>query len=305
MPELIRDVLNRDGVSVSFEFSPPKTDEAEAALWQTLDAFAEEKPDFVSVTYGAGGSTRDRTLSVVERIEHETSLLPVAHMTAVDHSITELQDIVTSFKSAGIRNLLALRGDPPGDPTGEWVKHPEGIEYASSLVDLVHNWGDFCVGVAAFPYKHPRSTSVEEDTQRFVEKCRRGVDYAITQMFFDADDYLRLRDRVTATGCDIPILAGLMPVLRFGTVQRAEQLSGAPFPAKLGAQFDALRDDENALREFGLDQAAHLAQRLIDEGVPGLHFITFNRATATREVLHRLRASLKPGQKLTTGPSIT
>jgi len=149
---------------------------------------------------------------------------------------------------------------------------------------LLRAHGDFCVGVAAFPYKHPQSATVEDDTTRLIEKCRAGADYAITQMFFDADDYLRLRDRVVSAGCDVPILAGLMPVTTMRTIERSEQLSGAPFPRALAAKFEAVADDPKAVRALGIDEGSKLAQRLLDEGVPGLHFITFNFSKATREV---------------------
>jgi methylenetetrahydrofolate reductase (NADPH) len=167
---------------------------------------------------------------------------------------------------------------------GEWIKHPDGVEYASELVELLRAHGDFSVGVAAFPYKHPRSTSIEEDTARFVEKCRAGADYAVTQMFFDADEYVRLRDRVTAAGGDVPIIAGIMPVTTMRTIERSEQLSGAPFPPALLARFQAIADDPKAVRALGIEECSRMAQRLLDEGVPGIHFITFNRSKATREV---------------------
>jgi methylenetetrahydrofolate reductase (NADPH) len=288
MSRTVRECLATGAPTVSFEFMPPKTAEDERRIWKTIRELEPLHPSFVSVTYGAGGSTRDNTIKVVEQLAHDTTLLPVAHLTAVNHSVAELRGLVGRFADAGINNLLALRGDPPGDPNGEWVRHPDGLAYAAELVELLRAHGDFCIGVAAFPYKHPRSTSVEADTEQFVAKCRAGADYAITQMFFDAEDYLRLRDRVVATGCDVPIIAALMPVTTMRTVARSEQLSGAPFPPRLLERFEAVADDPVAVRALGIAEAIALAQRLLGEGAPGLHFVTFNFSKATREVMAAL-----------------
>ncbi len=288
MTRTVRECLAAGRPTISFEFMPPKTAEDQRRIWQTIRELEPLRPSFVSVTYGAGGSTRDNTIAITERIASDTTLLPVAHLTAVNHSVAELRGIVGRFADAGIVNMLALRGDPPGDVSAEWQAHPEGVAHASDLVELLAAHGDFCIGVAAFPYKHPRSPSIEADTKWFVAKCRAGADYAITQMFFDADDYLRLRDRVTAAGCAVPIIAGLMPVTNTNTIARSEQLSGAPFPAALAAKFAACADDPKAVRALGIEQAVALAQRLLDEGAPGLHFITFNFSKATREVLAQL-----------------
>lgn len=274
--------------SFSFEFFPPRDDAGEAALFEAVQRLERLSPSFVSVTYGAGGSTRDRTVRITERIARETTLTPMAHLTCVGSSRAELVDVIGQYAAAGIRNVMALRGDPAGGLGTPWTAHPDGLDHADQLVRLVHEQGDFTVGVAAFPDKHPESASLDHDADVLVAKAEAGAAFAVTQMVFDVDNYLRLRDLVAARGCDLPIVPGLMPVTNVRQLTRMADLSGGALPDAVVSRLRAVEDDPVAVREEGVRIATEHARRLMDEGAPGLHFYTMNRSTATVEVFSAL-----------------
>ncbi|MFC9518738.1 methylenetetrahydrofolate reductase [Nocardiaceae bacterium NPDC056970] len=286
-------------IPFSVEFSPPRDEAAEARLWRAVREFERLGPAFVSMTYGAGGSTRDRTVRVTGQLAEDTILLPVAHLTAVGHSIDELRAMCGAYADRGISNILVLRGDPPGDPLGEWVKHPDGVEYAEELVRLVRDMGDFHVGVASFPEGHYRAPDLEHDTKYLVQKLRAGAEYSITQMFFDVEDYLRLRDRVAAYDpeqAEKPIIPEIMPITSLRSARRSLELSGSSLPPALEERLtraagDGPEENRAAVREIGIEVATEMSERLISEGAPCLHFITLNFARATGEVLANLGMS--------------
>jgi methylenetetrahydrofolate reductase (NADPH) len=289
-PAAPRSVIGRlaaDRPTFSVEFFPPKDDVGEAELWRAVRRLEPLDPSFVSVTYGAGGSSRDRTVRTTARIATDTTLVPMAHLTAVSHSVAELRHVLGHYAAAGISNVLVIRGDPPGDPLGEWTKHPEGVEYADELVRLVKRSGSFCVGVAAFPYGHPRSADLDSDFERLLAKMRAGADFAVTQLFWEPEGFLRLRDRLEAAGCDAPLLPGIMPLLSAKTLRRGPELSGAPLPPGLAERMEPYTDPKD-FRAAGLDVTHELCERLLAEGVRNLHFYTLNRSLATTELVTRL-----------------
>lgn len=287
----VLDQLRPERTVFSVEFSPPRGDEDEQELWRSIRELEQLDPAFVSVTYGPAGSSRRRTLRTTSRIARETSLLPVAHLTGVGHSADELQQLIAAHGAEGVHNVLAIRGDPPGDPSAEWVPHPRGIRHADELVRLVRNSGDYTIGVAAFPYMHPSSPDVDEDTRRVVNKIRTGADFAISQVFLQADYFLRLRDRLALRGCHAPLFPGVMPITTPRVLDTFAQLSGVGVPDSIAERLDPLRQNPAAFRAEGLQLTTELCQQLITEGVPGIHFFTLNRTRAVREIIQNLGIS--------------
>lgn len=271
--------LLAQGRCFSFEFFPPRTLEAETTLESTLVELGPLQPAYVSVTYGAGGSTRERTHDLVVHINQLDSMVAMAHLTCVGHTRAELVEIVTRYRDAGIDNILALGGDAPADanlPPGE-------LKYAIELVRLVREVGDFAIGVAAHPEPHPRSASREADRQHTAEKLAEA-DFAVTQFFFEAEHYFDLVESLRALGVDKPVIPGIMPVTSISGIERMTKMQGSEFPAWLAAKLHAVEDDPAAVRRVGVEEATELCRHLLDGGAPGLHFYTLNRSTATREI---------------------
>lgn len=268
---------------VSFEFFPPQSLEASFRLWESLQLLAPLKPAFVSVTYGAGGTTREKTHELVTGILADTSMLAMAHLTCAAHTRAELTAIVERYAAAGVENILALGGDPPADldlPPGE-------LAYAVELVRLIRSVGEFSVGVAAHPEPHPRSPSRESDRRHTAEKLAEA-DFAITQFFFEAEHYFDLVGSMRALGVDKPVVPGIMPVTSLAGIRRMSELQGSEFPRWLAARLGAVGDDPEAVRRVGVEEATKLCRVLLDGGAPGLHFYTLNRSSATREIYENL-----------------
>jgi methylenetetrahydrofolate reductase (NADPH) len=272
------------GRSFSFEFFPPRDEAGEVVLWEAIRRLESYDPSFVSVTYGAGGSTRDRTTRITAAIAAETTLTPVAHLTCVGASRAVLRHVIGAYAAAGVGTVLAIRGDPPGGPGAPWVAHPEGLDRAIDLVRLIRELGTFDVGVAAFPDVHPESPDVDHDARVLAEKADAGASFAITQFFFEADGYFRLVDRLAARGCDLPVIPGIMPVTNLKQIERFPQLSGKPLPGPVLDRLQSAAADPAALRRAGVEIATELSARLLDGGAPGLHLYTLNRSTATLDV---------------------
>ena len=279
-----------EAVTYSFEFFPPKDQEGETRLWSAITALEPISPDFISVTYGAGGSTRDRTIRITSEITEHTKLPVVAHLTCVGSTRDELLEILSRYKAAGIHNILALRGDPTGGPRAPWSPTPGGLNHADELVSLAADFGGFTIGVAAFPDGHPASNGdFASDIETLIRKEAAGATFATTQFFFEVDKWKALVDKLSARGSQLPIIAGILPVTNVNQLNRMAELSGTPIPHAISTAFEKIKDHPDDVRKLGVELASKLCEELLAAGVPGLHFYTMNTSTATREIFAQIK----------------
>ena len=273
----------------SFEFFPPKDQAGEERLWAAMSALEPITPDFISVTYGAGGSTRDRTIRITSEITERTSIPTVAHLTCVGSTRGELIEILQKYKEAGINSILALRGDPTGGPSAPWVPTVGGFSHADQLVELAMEVGGFEVGVAAFPDVHPASQGdLAKDVEVLIRKESLGATFATTQFFFEAKSYQRLVEALAAKGSSLPIIPGILPVTNVKQLVRMSELSGTEIPADILERFSAIEANQEAVQKLGIEIATDLCEQLLELGVPGLHFYTMNTSSATLEIYRKL-----------------
>lgn len=288
----MRDLIEGGDRSFSFEFFPPKDAAGEEQLWRAITELEPYRPTFVSVTYGAGGSSRDTTVRIVERIASETSMLPVAHLTCVGHTTDELAAILRDLSDAGVRHVMALRGDPPGGPGSPWTPTEGGLDHADALVAFIKRTIDARVGVAAFPEGHVDAPSLDADARVLKAKQDAGAEFAVTEMVLRASDYAALVERARAIGVDIPIIPGIMPILSLRSMQRMAELSRRDLPVEVVERLAPHADDAPALRAEGIAIATELCEQLLGDGAPGLHFYTLNFSRATREIFTGLQITV-------------
>lgn len=285
---MMRSLKNQ--LTYSFEFFPPKDVEGEERLWAAMSQLESIAPDFISVTYGAGGSTRDRTIRITSEITARTHIPTVAHLTCVGSTRDELVEILGKYRDAGIKSILALRGDPTGGPRAPWTPTPNGLSHADELVTLAAEFGGFTIGVAAFPDGHPASDGdFSHDIEVLIEKERRGATFATTQFFFEVDKWKSLVDKLEAKGSSLPIIPGILPVTNVKQLNRMAELSGTPIPTSVSKAFAQVEDNPEDVRKLGVDIATKLCQELLEAGAPGLHFYTMNTSTATREIYSQIK----------------
>ncbi|HTL56626.1 MAG TPA: methylenetetrahydrofolate reductase [NAD(P)H] [Candidatus Limnocylindrales bacterium] len=274
---------------ISFEFFPPKTDEGDRNLLEkTIPALLATKPDYCSVTYGAGGSTRDKTLMIVERIQREQGLTAVAHLTCVCATREEIRELLRQIRALGVQNVLALRGDPPGGRPFQVT--PGGFEYSNELVSFIREQGDFCIGVAGFPEGHIACKAGKHTDWNYLKKkIEAGADFVLTQLFFDNWDFYQFRDYMTQKlGIKVPLVPGIIPILSSSQIKRFTAMCGARVPAELAAKLDELGNNDEAVTEFGIEYATRQCKDLLANGAPGIHFYTLNKARSTVRILQNL-----------------
>ena len=277
------------GTSYSFEFFPPKDVEGEERLWHAIEGLKSIAPDFVSVTYGAGGSTRDRSIRIAREITDRTGIPTVAHITCVGSTRAELLEILHSYKDAKISSILALRGDPIGGPLAPWIPTENGFTHADQLVELASECGGFKIGVAAFPDGHPSSKGdFDKDIDVLIRKEQLGATFATTQFFFDVRAYINLVDRLAKRGSSLTVIPGILPVTNVKLLHRMAELGGTPIPSHIAQAFADIESDSQAVRNVGVEIATKLCQELLEAGAPGLHFYTMNSSTATVEIYRRI-----------------
>jgi methylenetetrahydrofolate reductase (NADPH) len=299
----IDDILAGDGPIFSFEFFPPKTENGERNLENALAELRTLEPAFVSVTYGAGGSTREKTIEIVKRIREQYGLEAMAHFTCVGATVPELRATLEEMQGAGIDNVLALRGDPPAGEE-EWVATDGGLEYSRELVELIAGDYPFAIGAACFPETHIHAESPEADLQHLVEKVGAGVQFLITQLFFDNSLYFAFLERARAAGIEVPIIPGIMPITQVGQVERMASMCGASIPDELRHELHARGEHPEAVLDFGVAYATLQCAELLAAGAPGIHFYTLNRSPATRAILSALKLA-KPWEKAVYPASIS
>ena len=281
-------LLAGPGPVFSFEFFPPKTEEGERNLYEALEELRNLEPSFVSVTYGAGGSTRSKTIEIVKRIKAEYGLEAMAHFTCVAATETQLRETLDELAGVGVDNVLALRGDPPRGQM-EWTMTEGGFEYSYELVSLIRGRYPFVIAAACFPETHIHATSPEEDLEHLAQKVQAGVDFLITQMFFDNERYFDFLDRARAIGITVPIVPGILPITHIGQLERMAEMCGASIPTELRRELQARADQPQAVTHFGVAHATLQCAELLERGVPGIHFYTLNRSPATRAILSALK----------------
>ncbi|MFI5398076.1 MAG: methylenetetrahydrofolate reductase [NAD(P)H] [Candidatus Binatia bacterium] len=285
----ISDLLRADGPLFSFEFFPPKTAQGEQNLYRTIDRLRQLHPSFVSVTYGAGGSTREKTVELVRRIKFDIGLEAMAHLTCVGANRHEIDSVLEQLHTSGIENVLALRGDPPRDQQ-HFVRASEGFEFASELVGHIRSRGfSFSLGGAGYPEGHVECRDLARDLEHLKIKVDAGLDFVITQLFFDNVDYFAFVGRARARGIRVPIIPGIMPVTNVAQIERFTSMCGARIPEELQDRLDRARDDEDAVRAIGIDHATAQCRELLDRGAPGIHFYTLNQSPATRAIFEHLK----------------